>query len=93
MLDAIDSGLSVDNVIEYKELLFKTILEDCKKRGIEVYIIVSANEYELARGEKCFDVQNCEYVDIPDYETYRKLIINSRKYKNKRYKHDEFEFS
>ena len=92
LMDAIDSGLSIDYVIELKELLFKTILEDCNSKGIEVYIIASANEYELARGENCFNVKTCQYKKIPNYSSYRKVIIDTRKYKNKRYKHGEFEF-
>lgn len=90
LMDAIDSGLSIDNIIETKELLFKTVLEDCTSKGITVYIVVSANEYELARGEKCLDVTSCKYVDLPTYEDYRKLVIESRKKKNKRYKWDDF---
>jgi ABC-type phosphate/phosphonate transport system ATPase subunit len=49
-MDAVDSGLSVDNIIDLKELLFKTALEDCNNRGVELYIIISANEYELCNG-------------------------------------------
>lgn len=56
LLDAVDSGLSVDNVVDLKECLFKTILEDDFDGFI--YIVVSANEYELCRGENCFDVYN-----------------------------------
>lgn len=82
LLDAIDSGLSVDNIVEVKEDLFKTILEDYKDG--DVYIIVSANEYEMARGEQCFDVHNGEYVTFADYEDYRDFILNSRKWKDER---------
>ena len=92
LLDAIDSGLSIDYLIEVKELLFKTILQDCKSKGIEVYIIVSANEYEMARGESCFNVSTCKYENILTYESYRKLIIKTRQKKNKRYGFEEYEF-
>ena len=83
LLDAIDSGLSVDNIVEVKEDLFKIILEDYKDG--EVYIIVSANEYEMARGEQCFNVHNGEYVTFPNYEEYRDFILLSRKWKDDRY--------
>lgn len=82
LLDAIDSGLSVDNIVEVKEDLFKTILEDYKDG--DVYIIVSANEYEMTRGEQCFDVHNGEYITFADYEEYRDFILNSRKWKDER---------
>ena len=53
LLDAVDSGLSIDNVVDLKEYLFKTVFEHNK--GKDIYIIVSANAYEMCRGEKCFD--------------------------------------
>lgn len=88
LLDAVDSGLSVDNIIDIKDL-FNLIIEDTKKINTNVYIVISANEYELARGEQCFDVYNCEYITFKDYEDYRKFIIRRRKIKDKRYKTTE----
>ncbi len=83
LLDAIDSGLSVDNIVDIKEYLFKAIFEDAGE--CQVYIIISANGYELARGENCFDVYNGKYIKFSDYEDYRQFILNSRNIKNKRY--------
>lgn len=83
LLDAIDSGLSVDNVIDIKEQLFKTILEH--KGDKEVYIVITANAYEMARGEQCFDVYHGKYVKLKTYEAYRKLILKTRDIKNQRY--------
>ena len=91
LLDAVDSGLSVDNVIELKRDLFSFVIADCTDKGIEIYLIVSANEYELARGEQCFDVSSCKYVKINSYDEYRDVIIETRKKKNKRYGWEEFE--
>lgn len=84
LFDAIDSGLSVDNVVEIKDDLFRTILETTL--GSDVYIIVSANEYEMCRGEQCFSVASGEYTTFDDYEQYRKFILESRKTKDLRYK-------
>ena len=86
LLDAIDSGLSVDNVVDLKECLFKTILEDDFNGSI--YIVVSANEYELCRGENCFDVYNGKYVKFSNYERYRNFILKSREIKDKRYERE-----
>lgn len=82
LFDAIDSGLSIDNIEEIKDL-FNLIIEDGAEK--DVYIIVSANEYELTRGEQCFDVYNGKYVTFSDYEDYRKFILKSREKKNQRY--------
>lgn len=83
LLDAVDSGLSIDNVVELKDL-FKAIIEDCKDS--KVYIVVSANEYEMVNGEKCLDVYNCKYREFKTYNAYRNFILRSRQIKDRRYK-------
>ena len=85
LLDAVDSGFSIDNVIELKGL-FETILSDLSGKK-KVYILVSANEYELCRGEQCFDVTNSKYVTFEKYDDYRDFILKNRKIKdNRKYK-------
>lgn len=83
LFDAVDSGLSVDSIIEVKSV-FDLILEDAKQMGIEIYIVISANEYELARNSNCFDVNKGKYIKFRNYEAYRKFIIKSREAKEKR---------
>ena len=85
LLDAMDSGYSIDNVIEMKDL-FDIIIEDCETRNIEVYIVISSNEYELASGSDCFDVTEGKYINFSSYEDYKKFILHTRKKKDKRYK-------
>lgn len=87
LLDAVDSGLSVDNVVDLKELLFKAILED--NYDGDIYIVVSANEYELCRGSNCFDVYNGKYVKFSNYERYRNFILKSREIKEARWKEED----
>ena len=84
LLDAVDSGYSIDNVIELKDV-FNLIIEDAKTFDKEVYIIISANEYELANGEQCFDVNSGKYLTFKDYEDYKEFILKRREKKNKRY--------
>lgn len=83
LFDAVDSGLSVDSIIELK-LVFDTVIEKANELNVELYLIISANEYELARQSKCFDVNNGKYIEFQDYEAYRKFIIKSRANKEKR---------
>lgn len=85
LFDAVDSGMSVDAVIEVKAL-FDTMMQDAAKMGIELYLIISANEYELARGSQCFDVNTGKYLTFADYEGYRDFIIKSRTKKEVRNK-------
>lgn len=82
LLDGIDSGFSIDAIEDLKKGLFDVIFETSTDK--DVYIIASANEYELARGEKCFDVVNCRYVNIKSYDRYRKVVMKSREYKDSR---------
>ena len=85
LLDAIDSGFSIDNVIETKDF-FKMVIKDFADHGYELFIVVSANEYELANNEDCFDVMNGKYVKFADYDDFKKFILRSREKKDKRYK-------
>jgi len=83
IFDAVDSGLSVDSIIEVKTM-FDLVLEDNKDSGKNLYIVIAANEYELARNSDCFDVNAGKYLHFADYEDYRTFIINSRKKKEAR---------
>lgn len=85
LFDAIDSGLSIDHIVELKTHLFDVILNDERLKDKDIYIIISANSYEIARGERCYDVSKCEYIDIHSYEEYREVILESSKYKLERY--------
>lgn len=89
LLDAIDSGLSIDNIVDIKEELFKTIIEHNK--GKRIYIIVSANEYELCNGENCLDVFHGKYIKFANYEEYRKFILDSKEWKRQREDNTESE--
>lgn len=83
LFDASDSGVSIDAICEFKELFYK-VIDAATKNNVEMYIIIAANEYELCRNEKCFDVIHGEYISFKDYEDYREFILNSRKEKEKR---------
>ena len=85
LLDAVDSGLSIDYIIDLKEHLFDFVVKDCKKKGIDIYFVVSANSYEMARESDCFDVYEGKYKKFKDYEEYREFILERRKIKEMRY--------
>jgi len=80
--DAIDSGTSIDNIIDIKKYLFDTILEDTK--GKDTYIIVSANSYEMASGELCLDVISCSNKTFRSYNEYKDFILETKEKKNNR---------
>lgn len=80
LIDAVDSGLSVDTIDAIKMDLFDIVLEE----PLNVYLIVSANDYTMVRKEQCFDVYTGNYKLFKDYEDYYKFIMKSRERKDKR---------
>lgn len=84
LLDAIDSGYSIDNVLDLKQI-FGFMLKDAEKYNVDLYIIVSANAYELVNNENCIDVMSGKNVRYDSYEEYKKAILNTRTKKDKRY--------
>lgn len=83
LFDAVDSGLSVDSIVEVKGL-FDAMIDDFKDVDRNIYIVIAANEYELARNSECFDVNSGAYIRFKDYEDYRRFVIHSRKMKESR---------
>lgn len=83
LIDGIDSGMSIDTIEDVKKYLFIPVLED--NDDLEVYIIVSANDYTMAKDEQCFDVYTGNYRTFKDYDDYRNFIIKSKERKDKRY--------
>lgn len=83
LLDAMDSGYSIDNVIEMKNL-FDLIIEDAKNFNVELYIVISSNEYELAHERDCLDVTEGKYIKFASYEDYKNFILRTRGKKDKR---------
>ena len=82
LMDAVDSGLSLDNVQDLKKDLFRTVFT--YNTDLEVYIICSANDYAVASGESCLDVYAGKYVHFDSYLEYFKFIMQSRRIKDKR---------
>ena len=71
IMDAIDSGLSVNNIIRIKDL-FNIVKEDCKN----AVIITSCNTFELARDSYCWDVKNSKPIEFKTYTKYHKFICD-----------------
>lgn len=89
LIDGADSGLSIDNIIDLKDFFKDLLIPDVQKSGREIYIIISANSYEMANGEECTDARTGDTVKFEDYEDYRRYIIKSKEYKDERCKDAE----
>ena len=75
-MDAADSGLSIDYIDDIKD--FCNFVQEINPEII-FYIIIAANEYEMARESTCLDVTKMEYHTFPTYDDYRDFILKSRK--------------
>lgn len=81
LLDAIDSGLSIDQVQEFKSF-FQFAIDTEKKNGTDLYFIVSSNEYELCENSQCLILPDLKYTTFTNYNDYRQSIMDSREYKD-----------
>lgn len=76
LLDAVDSGLSIDNVVEFLDL-FNLI---CQDAGMDrTYIVCTANSYEMVRRAWCVDVRTGKGMRFSSYEAYAQFILDYHK--------------
>lgn len=86
ILDAIDSGMSVDEIIEIRDTFLDVVLPDAKSHfDAELYIVIAANNYEWCNDNRInnIDISTGKELNIDSYETYKTIILKSRQTKNK----------
>jgi len=83
LFDGVDSGYSIDNIIEFKDFMH-CILDNEKDKII--YIIIASNTYEMTIGEKCLDVNSGKDRVFKTYDSFKKYILKSREIKDEKYK-------
>ena len=81
-LDGIDSGLSLDAIQDLKHGLFDTVYEHYPDK--DIYIIISANSFELTKHGMCFNTIKGKYMNVKSYDRYTKLVLQTREYKDER---------
>ena len=79
LMDAVDSGFSVDN-LHFLKLRLEELIDLAKQNNKYLYIVICANSFEFASGEDCYNVQRSEYVHFgpDDYQLYKDYILKSR---------------
>lgn len=78
LLDTIDSGMDLNNIIDTK-LALKSYIDGAMKVGINLVCVVPANSYELAEGEIClFPYDGKEYT-FKSYQEYKSFILEKVK--------------
>lgn len=79
LLDAIDSGASIDRARDLRDL-FDLIYEQDISKGAEVYIVMAVNSYELAKDPAdCVNVRNGEHIRFGSYNDYAKFVCSFEK--------------
>ena len=78
LIDSADSGLSIDALEDVRNFLHRMV-SDSKKNNVDLYIIISTNQYELAANERCLNVQTLRPKKITSYASYKKAIMQSRR--------------
>lgn len=76
LFDSLDSGWSIDNIVEFKDFLTNTVMNTVVDQ--ETYIVIAANMYEFTIGCKYIDVQTGKLVDFLDYESYKQFVISTK---------------
>ena len=61
LFDAVDSGYSIDNILTFKEVI-NIILDDSEKLGVNTFIVIAANSYEMAADLPCIDIWTGNYI-------------------------------
>lgn len=84
VLDGSDSGTSLDNIADLMNFL-DYMEEQSEKEGYQLYMIITANAYEVCRNRTCIDIWTGKEIEFKDYEDYRSFIFKSRKRKDERY--------
>ena len=83
LLDGLDSGLSIDVLNKLKVELFDFIIQEELKDNFEVYILVSANSYEMVEGNyDCLDIRNMNIVRFKSYDDYKNYYLNNMEVNN-----------
>lgn len=79
LLDAVDSGASIDRARELAQFLSFVCDKDIKDAA-EVYIVVAANHYELVKAPaRCINVRTGSLETFPSYDEYAEFICSFEK--------------
>jgi len=85
IMDAIDSGMSIDEIIEIRNTFLDVIIPDAKDTfDVDLYIIIAANNYEWCNDSRIHNIciYNSAELTFSNYEDYKEHILASRILKN-----------
>lgn len=93
LIDAVDSGLDEWNMKEFRSFM-GLIDKQTQKQGHDFYLVITTNSWPMTQEWKadadmearCVLVPSIEPIDVSDYPTWRKAMLDAAKKKQKRYK-------
>ena len=91
-LDAVDSGMSINNIRCVKTVL-KVIIDNCRDCNVDPYIITTANSYDMCYMNnlfdsdifRCLDVYTFSHKVFKTYDSYVEFIMKTGDIVEKRY--------
>lgn len=83
LMDAVDSGLSLDAMEDMKKFLIGGLLS-VAPTDMRIYVIASSNSYEMSEDSKIFSVRNMKYAGVSSYAGYRREVLASAEAKRRR---------
>lgn len=81
LIDGIDSSQSIDQLRDIAGL-FDVIVETAPD-DVDVYLVVSTNQFELAKNRRCICVSEDTCITPKNYDTYSRAVMRSAKYLQK----------
>lgn len=80
LIDGFDSGTSIDKINEFREDFINFIIDHCNGRGVEVYIIATANNYAMVDNEAdCIIAKTGRHKIFKTYNSFKKFILANAK--------------
>lgn len=80
LLDGIDSGVSIDQIRDFKDF-FDFVLS--KEPDKNIYIVISANSFEMVRDERCICATTLTEKTFKTYGNFERYIMKMREKKDK----------
>ena len=80
LADQVDSGLDVHQINELKKVFRELIIPDMNKLGLTVFVIMSANSFEMVVGEDCIDPVTRSHTFFDTLEEYIEYIDDQYKW-------------
>lgn len=85
LLDATDSGMSVDNIEELRNTLLDIVIPDANSSHVTLYIVVASNNYEWVHDNRLhvMNIVTGKYLNNLSYSMWKRCVNSTRSYKDK----------